>query len=107
MYHDYSTFRFILQPFGVPSLISLLTSAVTGRSHSDETLNDLLELLPVDIQRENPIADLNNRHKRSEMSSEALDIVSETIDFLSNSNQTSINQLFRYRMIFFIKQLNH
>ena len=98
MCHYYSTFRFILQPFGVPSLISLLTSAVTGRSLSDETFNDLLELLSGDIQSENPIVDLNNRHKRSdtEMSSEALNIFSETLNSLSNSNGSSINQLFRY-----------
>lgn len=98
MCHYYSTFRFILQPFGVPSLISLLTTAVTGRSLSDETFNDLLELLSGDIQRENPIVDLNNRHKRSdtEMSSEALNIFSETLNSLSNSNGSSINQLFRY-----------
>ena len=101
MCHYYSTFRFILQPFGVPSLISLLTSAVTGRSLSDETFNDLLELLSGDIQRENPIVDLNNRHKRSdtEMSSEALNIFSETLNSLSNSNGSSINQLFRYVMM--------
>ena len=97
MCHYYSTFRFILQPFGVPSLISLLTSAITGRSLSDETINDLLELLSGDIQSENPIVDLNNRHKRSdtEMSSEALNIFSETLNSLSNSNGSSINQLFR------------
>ena len=101
MCHYYSTFRFILQPFGVPSLISLLTTAVTGRSLSDETFNDLLELLSGDIQRENPIVDLNNRHKRSdtEMSSEALNIFSETLNSLSNSNGSSINQLFRYVMM--------
>lgn len=101
MCHYYSTFRFILQPFGVPSLISLLTSAVTGRSLSDETFNDLLELLSGDIQSENPIVDLNNRHKRSdtEMSSEALNIFSETLNSLSNSNGSSINQLFRYVMM--------
>ena len=101
MCHYYSTFRFILQPFGVPSLISLLTSAVTGRSLSDETINDLLELLSGDIQSENPIVDLNNRHKRSdtEMSSEALNIFSETLNSLSNSNGSSINQLFRYVMM--------
>ena len=101
MCHYYSTFRFILQPFGVPSLISLLTSAVTGRSLSDETFNDLLELLSDDIQSENPIVDLNNRHKRSdtEMSSEALNIFSETLNSLSNSNGSSINQLFRYVMM--------
>lgn len=98
MCHYYSTFRFILQPFGVPSLISLLTSAVTGRSLSDETFNDLSELLSGDIQSENPIVDLNNRHKRSDtkMSSEALNIFSETVKYLSNSNDSSINQLFRY-----------
>ena len=97
MCHYYSTFRFILQPFGVPSLISLLTSAITGRSLSDETFNDLLELLSGDIQSENQIVDLNNRHKRSdtEMSSEALNIFSETVDNLSNSNKTLLNQLFR------------
>ena len=101
MCHYYSTFRFILQPFGVPSLISLLTSAVTGRSLSDETINDLFELLSGDIQSENPIVDLNNRHKRSdtEMSSEALNIFSETLNSLSNSNGSSINQLFRYVMM--------
>ena len=101
MCHYYSTFRFILQPFGVPSLISLLTTAVTGRSLSDETFNDLLELLSGDIQSENPIVDLNNRHKRSdtEMSSEALNIFSETLNSLSNSNGSSINQLFRYVMM--------
>ena len=102
MCHYYSTFRFILQPFGVPSLISLLTSAITGRSLSDETFNDLLELLSDDIQSENPIVDLNNnRHKRSdtEMSSEALNIFSETFNSLSNSNGSSINQLFRYVMM--------
>lgn len=101
MCHYYSTFRFILQPFGVPSLISLLTSAVTGRSLSDETFIDLLELLSGDIQSENPIVDLNNRHKRSdtEMSSEALNIFSETLNSLSNSNGSSINQLFRYVMM--------
>ena len=101
MCHYYSTFRFILQPFGVPSLISLLTSAITGRSLSDETFNDLLELLSGDIQSENPIVDLNNRHKRSdtEMSSEALNIFSETFNSLSNSNGSSINQLFRYVMM--------
>ena len=101
MCHYYSTFRFILQPFGVPSLISLLTTAVTGRSLSDETFNDLLELLSGDIQRENPIVDLNNRHKRSdtEMSSEALNIFGETLNSLSNSNGSSINQLFRYVMM--------
>ena len=101
MCHYYSTFRFILQPFGVPSLISLLTSAVTGRSLSDETINDLLELLSGDIQSENPIVDLNNRHKRSdtEMSSEALNIFSKTLYSLSNSNGSSINQLFRYVMM--------
>lgn len=98
MCHYYSTFRFILQPFGVPSLISLLTSAVTGRSLSDETFNDLSEILSGDIQSENPIVDLNNRHKRSDtkMSSEALNIFSETVKYLSNSNDSSINQLFRY-----------
>ena len=97
MCHYYSTFRFILQPFGVPSLISLLTSAVTGRSLSDETINDLLELLSGDIQSEDQIIDLNNRHKRSytEMSSQALNIFSETVDNLSNSNKTYLNQLFR------------
>ena len=101
MCHYYSTFRFILQPFGVPSLIGLLTSAVTGRSLSDETFNDLLELLSGDIQSENPIVDLNNRHKRSdtEMSSEALNIFGETLNSLSNSNGSSINQLFRYVMM--------
>ena len=98
MCHYYSTFRFILQPFGVPSIISLLTSAVTGRSLSDETFNDLSELLSGDIQSKNPIVDSNNRHKRSDtkMSSEALDIFSETVKYLSNSNDSSINQLFRY-----------
>ena len=87
MCHYHSTFRFILQPFGVPSLISLLTSAVTGRSLSDETFNDLLE------QSENQIVDLNNRHKRSntEMSSQALKIFSETVDSLSNSNRIMIS----------------
>lgn len=99
MCHYHSTFRFILQPFGVPSLISLLTSAVTGRSLSDESFNDLLEHLTgfSDIQSENQIIDLNNRHKRSdtEMSSEALNIFSETVDNLSSSNKTVLNQLFR------------
>ena len=101
MCHYYSTFRFILQPFGVPSLISLLTSAITGRSLSDETFNDLLELLSDDIQSENPIVDLNNRHKRSDtkMSIEALNTFSETLNSLSNSNGSSINQLFRYVMM--------
>ena len=43
------------------------------------------------------IIDLNNRHKRSytEMSSQALNIFSETVDNLSNSNKTYLNQLFR------------
>lgn len=98
MCHYYTTFRFILQPFGVPSLISLLTSAVTGRSLSDETFNDLPELLFGDIHSENPILDLNNRHKRSDtkMSGEALNTFSETVKYLSNGNDSSINQLFRY-----------
>ena len=98
MCHYHSTFRFILQPFGVPSLISLLTSAVTGRSLSDETFNDLPGLLSGDIHSENPILDLNNRHKRSDtkMSSEALNTFSETLKYLSNGNDSSINQLFRY-----------
>ena len=101
MWHYNYTFRFILQPFGVPSLLSLLTSAITGRSLSDNNdndvqFNDLFELLAGhNIQSENPIVGLNNRQKRSdtEMSS---DIFGETFKNLSDHNETSsLNHLFR------------
>ena len=109
---SYFSARFILTPFGVPSLLSLLTTAfnaITGRSLGEESLRSVTEHLIEKIETvgdttsrdENTIvSSSNNRHKRSDTKMSRGNIFSEFVEMfdpeLSRYNKTFIKNMSRW-----------